>query len=45
VVELEDVPGLLTGSRERGGPLKRVIRVRGKQRGGIYAYHRDVEVN
>lgn len=45
VVELEDVPGLLTGSRERGGPLKRVIRVRGKQRGGICAYHRDVEVN
>ena len=31
VVELEDVPGLLTGSREHGGPLKRVIRVRGAQ--------------
>jgi L-iditol 2-dehydrogenase len=29
VVELEDVPALLTGSREHGGPLKRVVRVRG----------------
>jgi L-iditol 2-dehydrogenase len=29
VVELEDVPRLVCGPREHGGPLKRVIRIRG----------------
>jgi len=29
VIELEEVPALLNGPRQRGGPLKRVIRVRG----------------
>ena len=29
IVQLEDVPGLFTGEREHGGPLKRVVRVRG----------------
>lgn len=29
IVDLEDVPALLCGSREHGGPLKRIVRVRG----------------
>jgi threonine dehydrogenase-like Zn-dependent dehydrogenase len=30
VVELEDVPGLLTAKARHGGPLKRIIRIRGQ---------------
>ena len=31
VVELEEVPGLLTAARQDGGPLKRVARIRGSK--------------
>ena len=34
VIALEDVPALLIGQRGHGGPLKRIVRVAGKEEGG-----------